>query len=482
MGQNLKILKLMGIFAGIFLIATAMAAVNASSNTNNAGIIDLNISPVKDVYYVGDEITINFVLTPNKNGCFATLIFTKINGSVDTLFQHETGCKSCGLAKPPLTSKTTTQKKKKFDGPGIYEIEGMVEDARTYENEFKKIKIIVKDKVVKDDVVNDKVVKDGDNYITDTDENNSRIPIVMEVFTHYGCQICEHVDEGAKKLLDEYNERTKNSIILLEYHLQDTLETQAGLDRRIFYEGDKWQNTCGYYALTLINGEDKDCGGTHNTENDYRNFKNKVKNKNLIPTVNMRANASYDNTSLYVDVKIKAIRNGVKNSNVFLFIADDTNVKAYIQKFARIDEIKEEDVKFSFPYSEISTYKNLRVVAVVQEDKKILNARLIERNDIREIKEPKEIKEIKNLTEKKNVQNISTNINKKNTNITNKNLTYAANNSNVTNITYTANVTITNSINFMYCVKSRDMLSCAIKLTLLSFGDFKDLKLQKLKS
>ncbi len=537
MGQNLKIFKLIVIFAGIFLIIATMAAVNASSNTNNVGIIDLNISPVKDVYYVGDEITINFVLTPNKNGCFATLIFTKINGSVDTLFYHETGCKSCGLAKPPLTSKTTTQKKKKFDEPGIYEIEGTIKDAGTYESEFKKIKIVVKDKVVKDDVVKDKVVKDDvvngdivkddvvngdivkdeivkddvvngdvvkddvvkdvDKNITNADESNEQIPIVIEVFTHYGCPICKHVDEGAKKLLEEHNKRTKNSIILLEYHLQDTLATQVGLDRRIFYEGDKWQNVCNYYALSLINGEDEDCGGTHNTENDYRNFKNKVENKNLIPTVNMRANASYDNTSLYVDVKIKAIRNEVKNLNVFLFIADDTNVKAYIQKSARIDNIKEEDVKFSFPYSEISTYNNLRVVAIVQEDKKILNARLIERNDIREIKEPKEITKIKNLTEKKNVQNISTNINKKNTNITNKNLTYAANNSNltysannsnltyaannsnVTNITYTANITITNSINFMYCAKSRDMLYCAIKLTLLSFGDFKDLKSQK---
>ncbi|CEG11453.1 exported hypothetical protein [groundwater metagenome] len=458
MGQNLKILKLIGIFAGIFLIAAAMAAVNASSNTNNTEIIDLNISPVKDVYYVGDEITINFVLTPNKNGCFGTLIFTKINSSVDTLFHHETGCKSCGLAKQPLTSKTTAQKKKKFDESGIYEIEGMIKDAGTYESEFKKMKIIVKDKVVKDDVVKDKVVKDDDNYISDTDENNSQIPIVMEVFTHYGCPICEHVDEGAKKLSDEYNKRTKNSIILLEYHLQDTLATQAGLDRRIFYGGAKWQNTCNYYSLILINGEDEDCGGTHNTENDYRNFKNKVENKNLIPTVNMRANASYDNTSLYVDVKIKATRNEVKNLNVFLFIADDTNVKGYIRKSARIDNIKEEDVKFSFPYSENFTYKNLRVVAVVQEDKKILNARLIERNDIREIKEPKEITKIKNSV------------------MINRNVTYAANNSNVTNITYTANVTITNSIDFMYCAKSRDMLYCAIKLTLLSFGDFKDLK------
>ncbi len=175
-------------------------------------------------------------------------------GSVDTLFYHETGCKSCGLAKPPLTSKTTMQKKKKFDEPGICEIEGTIKDAGTYESEFKKIKIVVKDKVVKDDVVKDKVVKDDvvngdivkddvvngdivkdeivkddvingdvikdeivkdvDKNIINTDESNEQIPIVIEVFTHYGCPICEHVDEGVKKLLDEYKKRTKTIIMV----------------------------------------------------------------------------------------------------------------------------------------------------------------------------------------------------------------------------------------------------------------------------
>ncbi|PKP55415.1 MAG: hypothetical protein CVT89_08530 [Candidatus Altiarchaeales archaeon HGW-Altiarchaeales-2] len=81
---------------------------------------------------------------------------------------------------------------------------------------------------------------------------NNKIPIVIEVFTRDGCPICYHVDEGAKKLADEYNEKNKNSVILLKYHLQDTLATQAGLDRRIFYHGDKWWNVCNYYELCAI--------------------------------------------------------------------------------------------------------------------------------------------------------------------------------------------------------------------------------------
>ncbi|MDI6730367.1 MAG: hypothetical protein QMD06_02350, partial [Candidatus Altarchaeum sp.] len=89
------------------------------------------------------------------------------------------------------------------------------------QRKFKKIKIIVKDNVVKDDVVKYNVVKDDDNYITDIDENNNQIPIVMKIFTNYGCSICKHVDEGIKKLLDEYNKRTKQhntfKILFTEY-------------------------------------------------------------------------------------------------------------------------------------------------------------------------------------------------------------------------------------------------------------------------
>ena len=476
MGQNIKnfkILKLMGILAGVFLIATAIAAVNAGSNTNNAGVIEINISPIKDVYYAGDEITINFTLTPNKNGCFVTLIFTKINGSIETLFQHETGCKSCGLAKPPLTSKTAKQIKKKFDEAGIYEIQGMITDAGTYQMDYKTIKIIVKDvKAQRAEIEKSKDEKETESE--NIDENNTRIPIVIEVFTRDGCPICEHVDEAAKKLANEYNEKNKNSIILLEYHLQDTLATQAGPDRRIFYGGDEWQNACNFYALTLLNGEDEDCGGTHNTESDYRNLKNKVENKIIVSSVNMRANASYNKNLLYIDVGVKGVNNEAKNLDIFVFILDGTNVKLYMQKSAKTGKKQTANVKFSFPYGEISAYKNLKMVVLVHEGKKILNARLIEWKDVQEIKD---------------VQNISTNTNKKNTNNTNiPNNTNVANAANATEegnirgvgITASprssskAGFEITNSINFMYCAANRDMLYCAIKLTSLVFGDFQD--------
>ncbi len=143
-----------------------------------------------------------------------------------------------------------------------------------------------------------------------------------------------------------------------------------------------------HYALTLFNGEDAQCGGNHNTESDYKNFKNITENKAIISTVNMLANASHNNDSVYIDVKIKGINNETKNLEVFIFLLDDMNVKTYLQKSAEIDENQTTNIKFSFPYNETSDYTNFKAVALVQQtDKKILNARLIEWKDIKEINE-----------------------------------------------------------------------------------------------
>ncbi|OQX20806.1 MAG: hypothetical protein BWK75_04575 [Candidatus Altiarchaeales archaeon A3] len=254
------------------------------------------------------------------------------------------------------------------------------------------------------------------------------------------------------------------------------LATQAGLDRRIFYDGDEWQNVCNFYALTLLNGEDEDCGGTHNTESDYMNLKNKVENKIIVPTVSMLANASYDKTSLYVDVKIKTAGNEAKNLDIFLFILDDTKVKAYLQKPAKIDKKQNvANLKFLFPYGEISAYKNLRAVAIIQEDKKILNARVIEYNDIREIKILKEAKELKNESKEINKEiykNITEDEGNKSINMT------AVSGAEVeADIIKIANP-IKNSINFMYCVVSRDTLFCAIS-NLFEIAEIKSENIKK---
>jgi len=511
-----KILNNMWIFAiSVFLIVAVAGAADAGDNTNNLGVIEIDISPVKDVYYADDEINVNFIVTPNKNGCFVTLLLTKINGTIETLFRHETGCKSCGLSKPPLREKMTNKIKKKFDEPGIYEIQGMITDACTYQMDYKTIKIIVKDAKDKNDNAEKHIVKDAkdkndniEKHIVkdakdkndniekhkketeseNTDENNTLIPVVIEVFTNDDCSICYHVDKGAKKLADEYNKRTKNSIIILEYHLADTQATHAGIDRRKFYGGDEWQNTCNYYALTLFNGEDENCGGTHNTESNYANFKNKVKNKNLIPTVNMRANASRDNISLYVDVKIKTTSDEAKNSEVYLFILDDTNVRASLQKPAGTGKNNEMYVKFSFPYNEISAYRNLKIVALIQKGKKILNARVIELSDIQEIKILKEAKELKkNITEGAGNKGLNmtgvnktgmnktglnmTGINMTGINMTGINITAVSESKTETNIKYN-NKKIKNQINFMYCMASRDTLYCAI-LNLFGIAEIK---------
>ncbi|OQX20807.1 MAG: hypothetical protein BWK75_04580 [Candidatus Altiarchaeales archaeon A3] len=201
--DNIKILNLVWIFViSVFLIVTVIAAVDASDSTNKPGVIEINISPIKDVYYTGDEININFVLEPNKNGCFAMLTLTKINGTQNVLFQHQRGCKSCGSAKSPLTSKISKSINKKFDEPGIYDIEALMEDAETYKSDFKNIKIIVKDREVEKVMVKEEDIADNEN---------TQIPIVIEVFTRDGCPICYHVDEGAKKLANEYTKKTKTA-------------------------------------------------------------------------------------------------------------------------------------------------------------------------------------------------------------------------------------------------------------------------------
>lgn len=470
--KNLKIskLKLQGIFVSVFLIAVALAAANANVNTNvntngntNVGVIEISISPVKDVYYVDDEITIKFSVTPNKNGCFATLVFTKINGSIDTLFQHEGGCMACGLVKPPLTSKTSSNIKKKFYEPGIYEVQGIITDASTYEKDYRTIKIIVNEK--------NKYVENKSTDEKNMDGYTTNVPIVIELFTRDGCPICYHVDEGVNKLANEYNERVKNSVIILEYHLHGTQANRVGLDRRVFYHGDKWQNVCNYYSLTLINGEDGYCGGARDTESNYRNLKNKVENKNLAPTVSMRANASHNKDLLYINIEAKSVDNVARNLDIYAFILDGINVKAYLQRSAKTDKKQTASVNFSFPYNElVSAHENLKIVVLVQEDKKILNARVIEWKDVKEIKNlTKEKKDVQNMgtyTAKNNTYNArATNIinsanNTNTTNTSNTNTTNTQNNANTTSETYFAT---TSHIDFIYCAASREMLYCAFK-------------------
>jgi len=337
MGKNLN--KLAGSFAVVFLIVAVAGLIEFvnGENSEDTGNIEISIYPEKDVYYVNDEISINFTILPDKNGCYCTVNFQKINGSLETLFMHETGCKSCGLSKPPLTSKTPKHVKKNLTEAGIYEIEGIIRDAETSKSVDKKIQIIVKDvegKENKKDNDSEKIEKDND-----WNENDTYVPFVIEAFNRNGCPICFHVDEAVKKLANKYNEKNKNSVIVLEYHLNDNEANQAGLDRREFYHGEKWQEICNYYSLTFINGEDENCGGTHNTESDYLNLKNKVENKILSSTIKMRMNAYHDNDFLHTSVKI--ISKETKNLNVFLFIVDDTNVKAYIQKNINIEKNKD---------------------------------------------------------------------------------------------------------------------------------------------
>ncbi len=450
MGKNLN--KLGRSFA-VFLIVAVAGLIGFVNGAEDTGNIEISIYPEKDVYYVNDEISINFTILPDKNGCYCTVNFQKINGSLETLFMHETGCKSCGTYKPPLKEKITRQIKKKFSETGIYEIEGIIRDAETYKSVDKKIQIFVKD-VEKNDKKENDTERKKDN---DRDKNDSYFPYVIEVFTRDGCPICYHVDEAVEKLANEYNKKNKNSIIVLEYHLNDGKANQAGYDRRKFYHGENWAEICNYYSLTLINGEDEICGGTHNTENDYLNIKNKIENKNHLSTTKMRMNAYHDNDFLHTSVKI--ISNETKNLNVFLFIVDDTNVNAYIQKNINVEKNKDVNVNFSFPYNNISLYKNLRIVSVVQEDKRILNARIIGGDEIKRIKEMEKEKDEKG----KNETNIS------------KNISHQMNTTNDISIKSNIIDQIMNNqtiaiMDFAYCALNKDMIYCAFRFMLIVSG------------
>lgn len=144
-----------------------------------SGAESIVISVDKTECFVFDEVNINVTIIPGSGGSYAYVSLVRINGSQETLFSHQKGCRTCGTYKPPLTSKILKEFKKNFTEPGVYEVWGEVTNANSYERNFTKVFILVKEKKVN---LNTSNTSDNSN-LNNSNLNNSNISNLSNIST-----------------------------------------------------------------------------------------------------------------------------------------------------------------------------------------------------------------------------------------------------------------------------------------------------------
>lgn len=137
--------KIKNLYFEIFVIAFLFGILNLGLNLSEGMMI--NISTDKSECYVGENVTINVTIIPDKKGVYAFVSLSKINGSIENLIYYPRGCAACGLKRSPLTSFLHRQFYKKFDEKGIYEVFGEIESADDNERNSTSLRIIVKENV-----------------------------------------------------------------------------------------------------------------------------------------------------------------------------------------------------------------------------------------------------------------------------------------------------------------------------------------------
>ncbi|ODS36674.1 MAG: hypothetical protein A7316_02510 [Candidatus Altiarchaeales archaeon WOR_SM1_86-2] len=200
--------------------------------------------------------------------------------------------------------------------------------------------------------------------------------VLVETFTRDVCPICQAADGALEELEREYDD-----VILLEYHLRDSLENKKTNERRDFYGG---YGLCGYYLYTFFNGENEICGGSESIDENYKKFKPVIeKELRKEGDIKINANAFIDG-DLKFNILIKN-SGGEKDLKLYLVVVEDhVYESSKFPDFMNVarDYISEDfyledgyNVNFTYPIKKLNNKENSKFVIFAQAtDKRVPDA------------------------------------------------------------------------------------------------------------